>query len=105
VKLILSETDLMYQILDLAHVRGWLAQHTRPAWTAKGWRTPIQGDKGFPDLVLARAPRVIIAELKDDRAQLSKEQKLWVERLSDCRGVEVYVWRPRDWAEIEVVLL
>ncbi len=32
----------------------WRIAHFRPAKTEKGWRTPMTGDVGFPDLVIAR---------------------------------------------------
>jgi len=102
-----TETEFMVQIIELAHLRGWRAHHTRPAWTGKGWRTPIQGDPGFPDLVLARKlsifggnVRVIFAELKSDKGKVADEQREWIRLLEGCKGVETYIWRPRMWEDI-----
>ena len=50
----MSESALLDAVLALAKLRGWRAHHCRAALTAKGWRTPVQGDAGFVDLVLAR---------------------------------------------------
>jgi hypothetical protein len=57
---------------------------------------------GFPDLVLVR-DRVIFAELKRDKGQLSVDQYEWLEMLKKT-GAEVYVWRPCEWTKIEGVL-
>jgi hypothetical protein len=73
--------------------------------TAHGWRTPVQGDgKGFPDLVLARPPRVIFAELKTAKGKLGPEQENWLAALTACPGVEVYVWRPDQLDDIAQIL-
>lgn len=60
-----SERDFCDQILDAARIFKWRSAHFRPALTSKGWRTPVQGDgAGFPDLILVRGSRLIVAELK-----------------------------------------
>jgi hypothetical protein len=50
-----TEADLQATILDAARLLGWRACHFRPARTTRGWRTPVEGDPGFPDLTLAKA--------------------------------------------------
>jgi len=50
----MTEQQLLDAIVQAAKLHGWMVAHFRPALTAKGWRTPMQGDPGFPDLVLAR---------------------------------------------------
>lgn len=94
----ISERELQEWVIELAKLRGWKVAHFRPAKTAKGWRTPMQGDPGFPDLVLARAGRVVFAELKSEKGRLSPGQQGWTEALGRFNpdGQEVYVWRPRD---------
>jgi hypothetical protein len=49
-----NERDWQSRVVGYARLRGWLVNHARPATTAGGWRTPVQGDPGFPDLALAR---------------------------------------------------
>ena len=89
---------------------GWRVAHFRPARVLKGgeetWRTAVEGDgAGFPDLVLARNGRIIIAELKSDRGTVSDEQQKWLDAFGESdRRVTVTVWRPRDWATIERML-
>lgn len=114
----ITERALQDWIIELAWMRGWRIAHFRPAQTAKGWRTPMQGHPGFPDLVLARAGRVIFAELKAEKGRLTREQTLWLDELGLQRNlldgppipsdpdpqVEVYVWRPADRDQIEELL-
>lgn len=92
----MTEDDLLRAVIDLAHLRGWLVVHHRPARTEKGWRTPTQGDKGVPDLILARRGVVILAELKSDRGRLTLEQMAW----RDALGQHWRVWRPADLPRI-----
>jgi hypothetical protein len=103
--LAMSEEDLQAQILQLAKLEGWLRHHTRPARTQDGgWRTPLQGDKGYPDLTLAHPDGlVVIAELKTQRGKPTVEQDVWLDALN---GAELYsaCWRPSDWDFIEQLL-
>jgi hypothetical protein len=93
----LSEEDLQARILQAAELYGWRVIHHRPAKTGKGWRTPMSGHPGFPDLVLARDGVVIVAELKSRRGQPSDDQRLWLEAL----GAHARLWRPADWPAIQ----
>lgn len=93
----MTERQLQDAVIELAQLTGWLVAHFRPAKTDRGWRTPVQADgKGFPDLVLVRAPRVVFAELKGPAGRLIGEQRRWLDELGFCR-VEAYVWTPADW--------
>jgi hypothetical protein len=95
------EKDFQRAVIDLARLTGWRVHHTRPALTRRGrWLTPIQGDAGFPDLVLVRAGRVIFAELKRVGGKPTPAQRAWLEALQACAGVEVYLWTPNDWDAI-----
>ena len=95
------ERDFQRAVIDLARLTGWRVHHTRPALTRRGrWLTPIQGDAGFPDLVLVRAGRVIFAELKRNGARPTPAQREWLEALQACAGVECYLWTPDDWEAI-----
>jgi len=95
----MTETEFLAQILEVAVLYGWEGAHFRPAQTARGWRTPVQGSlgKGWPDLVLIRKDRLVVAELKV-ASNLSPAQ---THVLDTFRGVaEVYLWRPADFAQI-----
>ena len=97
----MSEDELLSCVIDLARALGYRVAHFRPARTAKGWRTAMQGDPGWPDLVMAKDGRVIFAELKSQRGRMSHEQWVWFAALaSGC-----YLWRPSDWLSGEVELI
>lgn len=93
------------QVIELARLYGWRVAHFRPAKTEQGWRTPVQADgAGFPDLVLVRPPRVIFAELKSATGGIRAEQRVWLDQLLDCGGVETYIWRPNDFDQVARIL-
>jgi hypothetical protein len=98
----MSEAELQQNVIDMAHVFGWLVHAERPAMRADGtWRTPIQGDKGFPDLVLARGGRLILAELKSQKGKPSEDQLVWDRALTpierETETVQIWYWRPAEW--------
>lgn len=96
-----KEEDFFRQILDLAHIFGWRVAHFRPARTKYGWRTAVAGDgAGFPDVVMVRDGRCIIAELKSEKGKLTKAQAQWLWELRKCPCLEVYTWRPRHLERI-----
>jgi hypothetical protein len=98
----ISEADWQRRVIDAAKLFGWRYAHFRPAQTSKGWRTAMSGDKGFPDLVLVRPPRVLFVELKSDDGLPSEAQLLWFNDLASSG--EAYIWRPRDWTEVYTTL-
>ncbi len=98
---LLSATEAEFQtlVIDYAHLMGWRVAHFRPAQSRSGkWSTAMQGDPGFPDLVLARDGVVILAELKSEKGQLSASQLQW------SIVADALVWRPSDWPEIQKIL-
>ncbi len=94
---VMTERELVDAIIEMALTFGWLVHHDRPARTEKGWRTPIQGMAGWPDLALARPPRLLFIEAKSERGTASKAQLAWLYSLRAVPGIEVYVIKPRDW--------
>jgi hypothetical protein len=98
-----SERQFLGEVLRAATDLNWLANHQRPARTETGWRTATQGHAGFPDIVLCNGSRVLFVELKSEKGKLTRLQTQWISLLKRC-SVEVYVWRPSDWAEILGVL-
>lgn len=91
----ISEADFTLAVIELATYRGWMVAHFRPARTEKGWRTPMQGHTGFPDLVLARRGTTIFAELKTEKGRVTAAQRRWHDQLGNCR-----IWRPSMMNEI-----
>jgi len=102
-----TEKQLQQAVIECAHLFGWRVAHFRPAWTEKGWRTPVEADgAGWPDLVLVRKYRLIFVELKTEKGKLSVAQEAWMEALRPLAQHEVYVWRPSSWTggQIEACL-
>jgi len=90
-----SERDWREQVLVWAGRSGWLVYFT---WSS------LHSPAGFPDLVLCRPPRLIIAELKSARGKPSQRQQVWLTRLKRCPGVESYLWRPEDETRVQDLL-
>ena len=90
----LSENQFMQMVIDYAKLHQWFIYHTHDS------RRSVAG---FPDLVLVRPPKIIVAELKVGQNQPTPEQNLWLNLFEEC-GVPAYVWRETEWLEIEEVL-
>jgi len=90
-----SERDFRGAVVELANLLGWRHYH---ALRSEG------SSPGFPDLVLVRDGRVVFAAIKSEQGRLTHPQRLWLMALRQCRGVEVYEWRPSSWPQIERVL-
>lgn len=101
----MTETQFQQTVIELAQVMGWRVAHFRKAQNARGhWRTPVAADgAGFPDLVMLRGRRLVIAELKLKGKYPTIEQRKWLAAWA-LTGAEVHVWRPDDWKAIEACL-
>lgn len=114
----MSEDAFLTSVVNLARMLGWMAAHHDKSARKVGdrWISNIRGDKGSPDLLLVRAPRIIFAELKTGKKYgtgrkvggsssygLTLEQKRWLGELSRC-PVETYTWTPADIDTIADVL-
>ena len=86
--------DFQTAVVEAAKLQGWINYHTFDS------RRSVAG---FPDQVLVRSPRLILAELKVGTNKLSAEQADWLRALMGC-GVEVYLWRPEWWDDIMTLL-
>lgn len=95
--LITTEKDLESQVKGLAKLFGWKYYHT--------WRS-IHSPAGFPDCVMVRGERIIFAELKSEKGQVSPKQQDWLDALGNVgdKDVQVYIWRPADFEKIAEVL-
>ena len=90
----MSEADFQRAVIDMARLHRWLVYHTQDS---------RRSAPGFPDLTMVRDGKVIFAELKTDKGQLTEDQYLWLIEL-EAAQVKVFVWRPSDWREIEEIL-
>ena len=97
----MTEREFTKAVIEFARSRGWLVAHFEAARAIRDGRfmTPQRGDKGFPDLTMQRASRLVFAELKTARGHINPEQAIWLSRLVNVPGVEAHVWRPADWPD------
>jgi hypothetical protein len=90
----MSETRLRELVMAEAKKFGWMR-------SAFGWsygsRKVIKGDPGFPDVVLARPPILLVVELKREGEKPEPPQERWHAVLRACGTIVVKVWRPSDW--------
>jgi hypothetical protein len=84
----MREKELQEAIVGCAGYLNWSVYHTYDS---------RRSAPGFPDLVLIRPPRMIVAELKTEKGRLSDWQRIWLDMFERVPVVEVYVWRPVDW--------
>lgn len=95
---LITEANFTHTVIELARYCGWHCAHFRPALVRSGkWVTPVSGDKGSPDLLLARGGVVILAELKSQKGRLGPGQAEWASEL----GAHYRLWRPSDIEEIK----
>lgn len=99
--LVQSERQFQAAVVEYAERLGWLVYHTHDS---------RRSQPGFPDLTMVRGDRLIFAELKAEDGRVKPEQQKWLDALNDVRlslplgvdiPIEVYLWRPSLWHEIE----
>jgi hypothetical protein len=90
-----TEKQFMATVIEMARAFGWRSFHTFDS---------RRSAPGFPDLVLVKPPRVVVAELKRETGRLSSEQAEWIALLERCPGVEYHVWRSGNLTLIEASL-
>jgi hypothetical protein len=89
------EKHLQSKVLELARLCRWRAFHP---WSS------LHSASGWPDLSLVRGGRLIFAELKSERGNVTAEQRMWLDELALVPGVRCFVWKPSDWSAIVRVL-
>lgn len=92
----ISETSFQRQVVELAERCSWWVWHDNDSRRNKA---------GLPDLIMIRPPRVVFVELKAQKGRFRPAQKMVLELLSRCPGVEVYSWRPSDWDTLKPVVM
>ena len=110
----MREADFQAGIIQLAELLGWRVYHVaRVTGHLRAYTS-----RGYPDLTLCRPPRLIFAEIKMDRhtSKPTAEQDIWLAALREVADsatnrartgppiIDVCVWRPQDWPEIEETL-
>lgn len=90
----MAESSFQETVIQFARLHRFQVYHTHDSRRSRA---------GFPDLTLWKPGRLIFAELKAAKGRLAPAQGETLVSLRDA-GVEVYLWRPEDWPEIERVL-
>lgn len=90
-----AEKEFLASILTLAHILGWETHHEHDS---------RRSSEGWPDLELVRDGRHIRAECKTETGELTKDQSRVLNKLRQCQGLEVYIWRPSDFRTIQQIL-
>jgi len=87
----ISEAEFQNTVIDLAKRCGFeFIYHT--------WRSD-HSPAGFPDLIILKDGRMIVAELKKVGGQLSAEQYFWLLEFLEVTD-DVYLWDEDDWNEV-----
>lgn len=108
-----SEEAFQVAVIQLARFEGWHVWHPPKNRPGKSGRVIAQLGvvAGWPDLALARlhadlhaglgdrAGEFMLAELKGEATRVTPAQ-LQAHALLRACGVEVRLWRPRDWPAI-----
>ena len=92
----MTEAQWQRTVTEAATVLGWKVYHTHDS---------RRSAPGFPDLVLGHPEQhaLIFAELKTDTGRVRPEQREWLDLLRRC-GQRAYVWRPREWTDVQTIL-
>ena len=85
----ISEKELLQTVIELAEVNAWKCYHVFES--AKYAR---RTSKGFPDLLLIRDGKLIVAELKSEKGSLTNDQAQWLSEFEQCDRVQVFIWTP-----------
>ena len=103
----MTEEELVDTLLGYGKQGGWLCTHFRPAKTNKGYRTPIQGDKGYFDITMMHEElrRTLFIECKSKSGSLQPDQKRWRAAALVMPGSEYYLWKPKDLPVARQVIL
>lgn len=104
----MSERAFQASVIEYARLKGWKVAHHHDSrrQVRPGVLVGDSDAAGLPDLLLVRRCRLIFAELKREKGQVSKAQEDWLKELADVEAasygtVEARVWRPSQWPQIE----
>ncbi len=101
-----TEAQCQDTIVEAALLGGWMVHATRAARTATGWRTPVQGHPGFPDLVLVHPSLRLLffVELKRKPNKIEPEQQRWLDALEAAGAKATVWWVPEQLDQIVAML-
>jgi hypothetical protein len=88
------ELDCERTIIAAAKLLGYRVHGERAAFSRSKFSTPIKGDAGWPDLVIAGHGHLYAIELKRKPNKVSDEQTAWLEALTDAGFDARVIWVP-----------
>jgi hypothetical protein len=94
----MTEAEFKNVVISIAKRYGWLIHHDLPAQNSRGkWATHVQGDAGFPDLLMVHpvSGKILAVELKAEKGKVSPLQKRWLMAF-DVSETFNSVWKPSD---------
>lgn len=93
----MTEKELKDYLVTVAKHLGYLIHHDLPAMNIRGrWATHVQGDTGFPDLILLHPKGgMLVMELKRETGKLTPGQKRWLSAFERA-GISTHIVRPSD---------
>lgn len=91
---IATEGEFMAALMGVADRFGWLIFHDYDARRNRA---------GFPDIVLAKPPRLLVLECKRQDGRVTPEQQRWIDALTAC-GVDARIVRPVDYDDLLEIL-
>jgi len=94
-KTLITEKDWQATVIAQAKVLGY--EFIYFTWNSR------HSPAGFPDLIILRDGRMIVAELKREGEQPTPEQYFWLLEFLKVTK-DVYLWYPSDWDEVVKVL-
>lgn len=83
-----SEKVFQEQVRRAAIVAGWRFYHP---WDS------MRSTSGWPDCVMLKGKRMIVAELKREGGKFTPAQNEWLDAFKEIPGVEVYKLYPGDF--------
>ncbi len=89
-----TEAQFQDQVRQAALWAHWAFYHTHDS---------RKSDEDFPDCIMLRPPRMIVAELKIEGKDPTPGQEFWLDLFKRCGG-ETYVWCPSDIDRVMEIL-
>lgn len=95
---IATEDQCEDAIIAAAKLAGWRVHAERNAGSGTNYRTPIKGDRGYPDLTMVKGVALLFIELKRDvTGEMGPGQDEWLDALDLVPGVKaMVVWVPSE---------
>jgi hypothetical protein len=91
----MPEEQLQERVRELAEQYGWRYFHVYDS---------RKSPEGWPDTVLLKGERAIIAELKSATGIVTEAQHAWLTAWGQVQHIACHVWRPEHLQEIETLL-